>query len=123
MKLNLKYLLLCSGLALLAYLEVEAGRLLRPDPPAAEAPAAGVDPVRHLGRLFTRGVSALTQALQLPDESSCWNSSGSGIGSKESSSEDAGNEAVERFWKELRAISWCPVRSSILGVLISGLDF
>lgn len=93
----------------MAYLEVEAGRLLRPAAPTTDASSGGVDPVQHLGRLFTRGVSALSHALQLPDEPSSWNGGGGGGGEKEAPA-SAGSDAVQRFWRELRSISWCPVR-------------
>ena len=64
--------------------------------------------MQQLGRFFTRGVSALSQALQLPEDASGWNTAGSG---GKQASADAGNDAVQLFWKQLRSIGWCPVRS------------
>ena len=95
------------GVALLAYLEVEATRLLRqPQPPQpTDATTPRVDSVQQFGRLFSRGVSALSQALQLPE--------GAGGGGCKKDGVLAADSAAE-FWSELSRICWCPVRYRFL---------
>jgi hypothetical protein len=103
----------CRGHALLVYLDVEAGRLLRPtfspvpDRVAPNTPReASLDPVGHLGRLFSRGVSVLSAALQ-PEFAP--NAAAAVVGAADAEKEAAA-AAAAKFWEELRGICWCPVR-------------
>ncbi len=106
--------LLRRGHALLAYLDAEAGRLLRPalrampDGAVTNNPRdATADPAGHFSRLFSRGVSVLTAALQ-PEFVSA--AEASAPPAAKGTDADAAAASAAKFWEQLRGVCWCPVR-------------
>ena len=105
----------------MAYLDVEAGRLLRPALKAMsngvtpDVPReAGLDPVGNLGRFFTRGVSALTAALQ--PEFAPAGAAADFAAKNDTAAEAAAAAAAAKFWQELQGICWCPVSGSVFSL-------
>lgn len=103
------------GKALLAYLDVEAGRLALSMPPAGSAGSSsssrgsensGGGGGISLNSLFSR-VGSLGQALLGTDAGS----SSSGRDGRSGGAAAQAASAAQALWPQLRAINWCPVRA------------
>ena len=78
---------------------------------AADTPReASLDPVGHLGRLFSRGVSVLSAALQPEYAPGAVPATADAADAEKK----AAATAAAKFWEDLRGICWCPVRGFLL---------